>query len=289
MMILDTDIGSDVDDAMALGVLLGSPELAPFAITTVYGDTVLRAQLASRLASLSSRPGPERIIAGRRETISGKPVWWAGHEGKRYADLDREPIDDATDAVSHLTEWAAAHPGELDILAVGPLTNIAACLDADPSFAANVRRVVIMGGDFRPAGQRVTEHNIASDVTAAQRVFASGIDIAVGGLDLTMTLTVGPALVDRIAGAGRFGAALAEEIAEWLAFLDEPENTPHDPILAIYLADPGLFRTRRASVTVTDDGVTHDAEAGDGRVTIIDGMDTGRVLDEIVRRICDAR
>jgi inosine-uridine nucleoside N-ribohydrolase len=291
MLILDTDIGSDVDDAMALGVLLGSHELAPFTITTVYGDTELRAQLASRLASLSSRSGPERILPGRQDTLSGKAVWWAGHEGKRYSDLDREPIDRTADAVGHLTEWAAAHPGELDILAIGPLTNVAACLDADPSFAANVRRVVIMGGDFRPEGTRVAEHNIVSDVTAAQRVFASDLDIAVGGLDLTMQLTVGRSLVDRIAGAGEFGAALAEEIAEWLAFLDEPENTPHDPILAIYLARPELFRTRRANVTVTEDGATQESGSGsgDGRVTIIEAMDSGRVLDEIVRRICDAR
>lgn len=289
MLILDTDIGSDVDDAMALGVVLGSDEFGSFTITTVYGDTELRARLASRLASLSSRVGPQRILAGRQDTLSGKPVWWAGHEGKRYGDLDREPLDLTTDAVRHITERAAAQPGELDILAIGPLTNVAACLDADPSFATNVRRLVIMGGDFRPQGVRVAEHNIASDVTAAQRVFASDLDIAVGGLDLTMQLTVGRSLVGQIADAGDFGAALAEEIAEWLAFLDEPENTPHDPILAIYLARPELFSTRRANVTVTDDGITLESLSSSGNVTIIDGMDTARVLDEIVRRICDAQ
>lgn len=289
MLILDTDIGSDVDDAMALGVVLGSPELQPFAITTVYGDTELRARLASRLASLSTQASPECVLAGRTETLSGKPVWWAGHEGKRYSDLDREPIDIRQDAVEYIVRMADEHPGSVDLLAIGPLTNVAACLDADPRFASNLRRLVVMGGDFRPHAARVPEHNIVSDVAAAQRVFTSDLDIAVGGLDLTMQLTVGRALVGRISSAGPFGASLGEEIAEWWSFLNESENTPHDPILAVYLARPDLFQTRSAQVTVSDEGMTHDADADGGRVKIIDGMDTAAVIDEIERRICEAR
>ena len=287
MLILDTDIGSDVDDAMALGVVLGSPELHPFAVTTVYGDTRLRAQLTARLAAASTRPGPVRILAGATETLSGKPVWWAGHEGKRYPDLEREPLD-TVDAVSYITQTVAEHPGEVDLLAIGPLTNVAACIDVDPEFSANLRQLVIMGGDFRPGSARVAEHNIASDIAAAQSVFDSALDIVVGGLDLTMQLAVGRSAVEGIAEAGPFGAALADEIAEWWAFLDESENTPHDPILAVFLARPDLFRLRRATVTVSDDGVTHDTDGANGSVRILDAMDTAGVLGELLRRIHEA-
>ncbi|QAY72241.1 nucleoside hydrolase [Agromyces protaetiae] len=285
MLIIDTDLGSDVDDAMALGVVLGSPELAPYAVTTVYGDTVLRARLASRLVSLSSGPRPTDIVPGRTETLSGKPVWWAGHEGERYPDLASEPLSDERDAVAFITRLAAEHPGEVDLLAIGPLTDVAACLDVDPAFAGNLRRLVIMGGDFREGDARVSEHNIVSDVTAAQRVFDSELEIVVGGLDLTTQLTVGRSIVDDIAAAGPFGAALAEEIAQWWAFMDDSENTPHDPILAVYLARPELFRTERARVAVTDDGFTREAVDAEGQVLILRSMDTEAVLAEIVRRI----
>ncbi|NNC13771.1 nucleoside hydrolase [Planctomonas sp. JC2975] len=285
MLILDTDIGSDVDDAMALGVVLGSPELAPFAVTTVYGDTTLRAQLTTRLLSLSAGAHPTHIVPGRTETLSGKPVWWAGHEGKRYSDLSREAVTAGEDAVAFITRIAAEHPGEVDLLAIGPLTNVAECLNTDPDFAVNLRRLVIMGGDFRVGAARVAEHNIASDITAAQRVFDSDLEIAVGGLDLTMQLTVGRSIVDEIASSGPFGAALAEEIAEWWTFLDHSENTPHDPILAIYLARPDLFNTVRARVTISDDGITHEHATENGTVQIVQGMKRETVLEEIVQRI----
>src|SRR3954447_20009545 len=182
-LILDTDIGTDVDDALALAPILGSPELALGGISTVYGDTRLRAQLARRYTKTAGYDAGLPIAAGLEKTRSGKDVWWAGHEGKLFPDLDQEVVDD--DGVALLVRSVAAHPGQVDVLAIGPLTNIAAVLDADPEFESNVRRLVIMGGDFRAEG-RIAEHNFTSDVAAAQRVFASRLDIVVGGLDLTL-------------------------------------------------------------------------------------------------------
>ncbi|MDN3247562.1 nucleoside hydrolase [Streptomyces sp. ZSW22] len=79
-LVLDTDIGSDVDDALALGVLLDSPEVRLTGITTVYGDTLLRARLAHRLAALAGHT--PTVVPSTAETLSGKEeAWWPGHEG----------------------------------------------------------------------------------------------------------------------------------------------------------------------------------------------------------------
>ena len=90
----DTFIGSDVDDLLALATILGSPQLGLQRVTTVYGDTAFRARIGHRAYALAGRSAPP-IAAGARETRSGKPVWWAGHEGALMADLDFEPFDDS--------------------------------------------------------------------------------------------------------------------------------------------------------------------------------------------------
>ncbi|TWD73295.1 inosine-uridine preferring nucleoside hydrolase [Kribbella amoyensis] len=112
-LVFDTDLGSDVDGVLALVVVLGSPELALTGVTTGYGDVVLRARMAARVAAVAGRDvGP--IAPGRGQPRSGAEVWWAGHEGALLADLERERISDA-DAIDLLA-------GSSTVIAVGPLT-----------------------------------------------------------------------------------------------------------------------------------------------------------------------
>ena len=284
-LILDTDIGSDVDDALALALITGSPELELDGITTVYGDTKLRARLARRYLRLAGGDTELNIAAGLQTTRSGREVWWTGHEGALFTDLDSERVD--TDAISYLVQAAAATPGALDILAIGPLTNIAAALDADPAFATNIRRLVIMGADFRSAG-RIPEHNIKCDVHAARRVFDSGINIYVGGLDLTTRIRIDTEDVSQIAQAGPLGDVLAQEIDVWWKFNNEDGNTPHDPILALFIARPELFTTSRASVAIEDDGTTRATADPSGNVAILDTVVPAKVKRQLVQRIVDA-
>ncbi len=289
---LDTDIGTDVDDALALALILGSPELDLVGISTVYGDTALRARLASRLVGLSA-VGPSGsdasipIAPGERETRSGRPVWWPGHEGARQPDLENEAVDTGADGVQQLVDAAAREPGALTVLAIGPLTNIAAALDRSPGFERDVRRLVIMGGDFTE-GDRRAGHNILCDVTAAQRVFGSALDIVVGGLDLTTTIRLDGGDVERIACSGSLGRALEAEIAGWWEFHGTMWNNPHDPILALWLTAPQLFASRTASVRVDDDGRTLDEPSDRGSVTVLTGMDHDAVRGHQVDRIAAA-
>ena len=143
-VVLDTDLGSDVDDALALAVLLGSPEVDLLGATTVYGDVTLRARLARGFAALAGRD--LTVTAGIAEPLSGRPVWVSGDEGKHFPDVGSAPID--PNGVDWLLEQARQAPGELEIVAIGPLTNLAYAVRTDPLFASSIRRVWLMGGLF---------------------------------------------------------------------------------------------------------------------------------------------
>lgn len=287
-VILDTDIGSDVDDAMALALLLASREVDLLGITTVYGDTLLRARIARRYTSLAGRDVP--VFAGLAEPRSGRPVWWAGHEGSLHQALADEPVDPMP-AVDFLLRSARAHAGTLEVIAIGPLTNIAAAIDQDPTFAARVRRLWVMGGDF--AGGEA-EHNFRSDSVAAVTVFGSGIATVVSGLEITRQLTIGADQLARLRAAGPLGAALGADIDQWWEFWNESWNVPHDPVTVLTLTRPDLFTLSdggRIGVTTqgeAEEGRSHfEAEPG-GSSRIVRALAAERVAEEIIEGIVAA-
>ncbi len=288
-VLLDTDIGSDVDDALALAVLLGSPEVDLLGVTTAYGDTLLRARMARRLGRLAGRD--LTVVPGAREPLSGREVWWAGHEGSTMDGLDAEDVRDDLSAPEFLAATCAARPGEVDVISIAPMTDIALALRHDPAFAHHVRRLWVMGGSFaRPGGPPVeAEHNIRCDVVAAREVFASDIPVTVTGLDVTTTVTLAPDLVERIAAAGELGDQLHQQIRQWLTFWGEGWATPHDPVDVMALLRPELFAlSAPGDVTVgTGDreAVTvHTARAG-GPARVTTSVDVARVGTEIADRI----
>ncbi len=281
-VVFDTDIGSDVDDALALAVLLGSPEADLLGATTVYGDTLLRARLTKRLASLVGRS--LTVVPGAAETLTGRPVWWAGHEGRLFSDLDTETADPG-DAVAYLVDRVTAAPGEVDVVAVGPLTNIAKAITSAPTFARDVRHLWIMGGRFDVAEP---EHNLKCDPEAAAVVFGSGAPITVTGLEITTTVRLDATDVAAIAAAGPLGEALKAEIEQWWRFWNEEWNCPHDPITVLTLLAPDLFTfSPEGRVTVEPDGTSSFA-AGGGRTRITTAAPAERVAQEIVHRIISA-
>src|ERR1700759_4026095 len=211
-VILDTDIGSDVDDILALVMIAKSPELDLIGITTVYGDTIHRARIAKATCDMLQRP-ELKIIAGAPKPISGRQVYWAGHEGEGMSGLDSISIDTSIKAEEYLVASAEQMSGELEILAIGPLTNIARAIQLSPEFKSRVKHLYIMGGAFwldRP------EHNIRCDVNAAQIVFASGIPLTAIGLDLTLRVWITEQDVQQISLLpNQRGKALEDEIRSW--------------------------------------------------------------------------
>ena len=291
MVLLDSDIGSDVDDALALSVLLGSPEVDLVGVTTVYGDTTVRARLAARLIDLATAGKKVPVIPGAQMPLSGRPVWWAGHEGKAFDDLDTQPISQRRDAAEFLAEAAAAHPGQISLLAIGPLTNIANAMRIDPAFARNIGHLHVMGGHFgHPAP--AAEHNIICDVDAAREVFDSAMPITVTGLEITTQLQLGPDSVKAIAQAGALGSALEREIDQWWKFHGHHWNNPHDPIAALTLIMPMLFKSTAHDIEVSLSPGTLAATTmlpSTLRATaVIDHIDISPVKREIVDRITQA-
>lgn len=271
-LVLDTDLGTDVDDLLALVLLARAPEVSLAGVTTVYGDTVLRARLARRVCDLLGVDVP--VAVGRGEPLSGRAVWWPGHEGRGVAGLDRVDVEGAPDAVGFLLG-----AGEIEVCAVGPLTNLAAALRADPGWARRVRHLYVMGGDF--TGGRA-EHNVSSDTVAAREVFASGIPITVAGLDVTTRLPYGPAELDRIsAPGGELADLIIDQTRRWWDFLGRDSN-PHDPLAALTALTPELFSFTDRAVGVGDDGVL----SADGpSVRVVADLDEGRVAEELWTRL----
>ncbi|MEV4172916.1 nucleoside hydrolase [Nonomuraea sp. NPDC049709] len=281
-VIFDTDIGTDVDDALALAVLLGSPEVDLIGCTTVYGDTLLRARLAKRLARLANRT--MTALPGAARTLTDRPVWWAGHEGRLFADLDEEAVDEG-DAVAYLVDRVSSAPGEVDVVAVGPLTNIARAITASPSFARDVRHLWLMGGRFDSTDP---EHNLKCDPEAAAIVFGSDAPITVTGLEITTTVRMDATAVTAIAGAGRLGEALKAEIEQWWRFWNAEWNSPHDPITVLTMLEPDLFAfSPEGRVVVGADGSSTFTPGG-GRTRLTTSAPAERVAHEIVRRIVAA-
>lgn len=283
-LILDTDIGSDVDDAMALALILGTPALDLVAIHTVYGDTRLRAQLARRYGALSGRD--LTVVAGVREPLSGRPVWWAGHEGTLHENLETETFAPGR-APQDLIERLRGNQGELDVVAIGPLTNLAAALEQEPRIVEWIHHLWVMGGWFGADAE--PEHNFKSDDVAAQAVLAAGIPTTITAIEITRQVSITDPLLQRIRAAGPLGAALGADIEQWWAYWNETWNVPHDPVAVLTLARPDLFTlSERGRVAIGADGLSTFTPDPTGTVRIVTDLDTPAVAEEITARIVAA-
>jgi purine nucleosidase len=284
--ILDTDIGTDVDDILALVLLANAPEVNLIGVTTVYGDTALRARMVNRVLDRMGH-ADVRIGIGAQETLTHRPVFWAGHEGEGIADLDGVGIDSSVSASALLHHAAAAHRGALDLFAIGPLTNVAAAILADDAFAASLHHLYLMGGAF---WMEHAEHNIKSDPEAAEIVFRSGIPTTVCGLDVTQRVMLRETDLPHIgAAADGVGPMLEYQIRRWWAFTRANENPLHDPLAVLAAFRPDLFRFTQGDVRIDLEsekpGRTTVTPRADGPHRTAAAVDEKAAAADIVRRI----
>lgn len=277
-LVLDTDIGSDVDDLLALATIFGSPTVVLRGVTTVYGDTVLRARIvahACRLAGVVVRP----IVAGLAQPRSGADVWWAGHEGRLIPDLEAEQVDAEPSALQVL----AISP---IVAAVGPLTNLAAALDQP---GCQITDVFVMGGNF--AGAEI-EHNFRSDADAAAAVFSSGVRTTAVGLNQTTRIRVDASVAAELEACGAFGRLLAAELRQYWDASGSSSNVPHDAIAIVMLTDPEVFTFESGRVSITADGkeagTSRFTSDGSGRHRIVTDLNEVRVAELIRARLLAA-
>lgn len=246
-VIFDTDIGTDVDDILALGVLLGSPdEIDLIGVTTVYGNVELRAQMVRKLFQLRGRDDVAVHTGIRDPLMKLDPIYWPGHEGVGLIEsTDVLAPPDSVDAVGYLIETVLENPGQITVLAVGPLSNIATAILKEPRFAGSIKQLMIMGGkvDMSNNSWGPSEHNIKCDPEAASIVFQSGAPIDLVPLDVTLRALIRQDGVDALLAAGdAYHAALGDQVARYPGFVDRGGTTfLHDPLAAMALVRPDLL------------------------------------------------
>ncbi len=246
-IIFDTDIGSDIDDAYALAFILSCHELALEAVTVVSGDIDTRGRIAAKMLALAGREDvPVALGVPNPKEVNQAP--WA--EGYDY-----EP--DERSAAELIVEMVSTRPGEITLVPVGPMSNVAEALELRPQIADEVAEIVIMGGavwtGYRSQLEPNPEYNIRADARAAQVMFESGAPIRMAGLDVTAAVQFDRFLQQRLASCGLpLPQAMAELLEVW------PSRTPtlHDPLAVAMVIEPEVCDYEPECIRVTDDGLT---------------------------------
>ncbi len=260
-VILDTDIGDDIDDAFALALALRSPELKILGVVTAYGDTELRARLVDRYLTAVGRS--DIPVAAGVATPHSNAMTQAAY-------ALREPALVHADGVAFLLEQIRAHPGELTLIAIGPLFNVQAAIERDPATFRQLKRVVLMGGSIErgydgPHGERRppdAEWNILRDPAGAKALLASGVPVFMMPLDSTQ-IHLEEAERERIFA---HGSALTDQLTllyhQWRAGTDGHPPTPtlFDPVAVTYAIRPDLCPVKLMHLEVDDKGFTRPVQ-----------------------------
>ncbi|MCL5775950.1 nucleoside hydrolase [Limibaculum sp. FT325] len=301
-IIIDTDPG--IDDAMAILLAMADPRIELMGLTTIFGNvsTARATRNALWLTELAHHPCP--VAAGARHPLMRPPQphpdFVHGVEG-----FGAEPAPapaaapDPRGAARFLCETVAAHPGEITIIAVGPLTNLAEALALDPAIARGVKGVIVMGGALRVPGN-VTPHaeaNIWHDPEAAAAVFSATWPMTLVGLDVTEAVTGTAADFAAIARAApRAGGFLDRAVQFYFAFHQQAHDLEgchmHDPTAVIALTDPALFRMHETAVEVRTEGaeIGRTVEGGRGpRLRACIGVDSDAVMQVYVATLSNGR
>lgn len=254
-VILDTDIGTDIDDCLALALLLGSPELQLEAVTCVYGDVTLRSRMVMKLLQLRGITDIP-VYAGAKDPIgSPRPIYWEGHEGQGLLDASDEAVQPTAGfAPDMLVERVMSNPGNIHLIAIGPLTNVALAFQKEPRIAKNLAHLTIMGGVARSIDRLdlpLAEHNIICDPDAAKIVFASGAPITLVPLDITTQVEVTDDGLKRIQAVDTpFHAAVADQLARYPRFQRFGRTSLHDPLAVGVVVDPSFVTRQKVTMVV---------------------------------------
>jgi purine nucleosidase len=254
MILIDTDIGDDIDDALALALALRSPEIELLGVTTVFGDTQRRAQLAAHLLNIAGREDVP-VVPGIAQPLqlhhrpSGVP---------QAAILDERAVFPAIrqmEAAEFLIQTAQAHFGRVTLVCIGPLTNVATALMTEPGLFMALQRIIIMGGT---SSIPLPDWNIRSDARAAQIVLGSGVPITMVGLDVTMRCQLRTFDIKQLREhEGALAQLLSRLLAVWQRHRprgQSPLPYLHDPLTLAALCQPELFTFEEMPVRVITRG-----------------------------------
>jgi inosine-uridine nucleoside N-ribohydrolase len=267
-VLFDTDPG--IDDAMALLMLARDARAELVGISTVFGNADVATTTANALA-LCHRFGIDVPVArGAARPLLREarhfPVDIHGHDGlgdvAPHPPHEREP--DPAEAARFICDMASRHGGELTLVAVGPLTNLAQALTLDPGLPRQVRQVVVMGGAFGTLGHGgnvtpVAEANVYCDPHAADRVFSATWPITVVGLDVTHQVLMSTAYLDALGhdgGAeGRYVREITRSYERFYQHRTGGGIFAHDASAVACALDASRFQTQHGALRVVTDGL----------------------------------
>jgi purine nucleosidase len=255
-VIIDTDIGDDVDDAFALALAVKSPELQVLGVTTAFGDTEERAKIAGRFLGEVGRADIP-VLAGKATTTKNPMSQRKYGDGGRFAKASRE------DAVEFLLEQIRKYPGEITLIAIGPLLNVGAAIDKDAATFRKLKRVVLMGGSIRRGYgdlgytapvPPMAEWNIVNDVASAQKLFTAGVPLYVMPLDSTQLK------LDEVKRAFLFGqgTAVTDQLAVLYHLWGQETPTLFDPMTIVFVLRPELCPVQGMHIRVDERGFTRE-------------------------------
>lgn len=247
-ILLDTDIGSDIDDAVCLAYLLAQPQCELLGITTVSGEPERRAMMASAQCQIAGQQIPIFPGAAQPLLIAQKqPLCPQADALDNWPHVTDFPKNQAVD---FLRQTIHAHPGEITLLTIGPLTNIALLFAIDPEIPSLLKGLVMMGGVFTTSGHgdKPLEWNIILDPHAAAIVYRTTVPIHRSiGLDVTMQVNLESTEVRQ-----RFQTPLLRPVLDFaeIWFTKRPTITFHDPLAAATLFDDQICTFERGHVEV---------------------------------------
>jgi inosine-uridine nucleoside N-ribohydrolase len=296
-VILDTDIGGDIDDTWALAMLLNSPELDVKLILTATGDTLYRARIVAKLLEIAGRTdisvGVGVCTSNRIENETRPQEAWV----KNY-DIGLYPGNVYNDGVGAMIDIIMKSEEQVTLIAIGPLTNVADALQRQPGIASKARFVGMHGNIrtfFADLDRVVPEYNVKCDIPASRLVFEAPWDMTITPLDTCGQIILGGTRYAKVFQSRNLLAmAVIENYRLWLLFhadrMDpgkiESESSVLFDTVAVYLA----FRDDHLSmetlgIRVTDDGTTAiDGGAKQVRCAM-DWKDKGAYLDFLVERV----
>ncbi len=289
-VIIDTDPGTD--DAIALMMALNHPGVEVLALTTVGGNGALRHTTRNALCILEHMGrGDIPVFRGAARPLRGRFSYGYDFHGPGAMTARLRPHASSPrpeSAYDHISEAARQHSGELTVVALGPLTNIARVIRRDPGVVERIERLVVMGGAVETPGNVTpyAEFNIYNDPKAAQLVLSSGMPVTLVGLDICNPVFI-VSDDDRWARGGSRAEQLARRLTDgWFALHDEGARyTPCDAMAILAITNPELMSFRQASIRVeTEDEERRGqtvAQYGAGNVMVAADIRAAEAMDAI--------
>jgi inosine-uridine nucleoside N-ribohydrolase len=294
-IIIDTDIGDAIDDAFAIALALRSPELDILGLSTDYGDTEGRARILDRMLGEAGRQTIPVAVGAATALFPSDDSYASTHnlDQRRYGEGGHFARTSHPHAVEFILEQIRRFPGEITLVTIAPLPNIGALIDRSPETFRKLKRVVMMGGSIAPRkpeygnappAEPIAEWNVMLDISAAQKLFRSGVPVYVMPLDSTENLKL-----DEVKRTVLF--AHATPLTDALTLLYHQWNaaggvtpTLYDAMTIAYILDPQLCPVQPMRIRVDDKGFTR-VEDGTPNAQVCLHSDADAVLRFYMQRL----